>query len=158
MNWWTRYLLLIAIRIIPRTTQTASGQCRMKNWRTFGKCRNTWISRPKRVRNLGNDWLATVRDSVKWLMKNWAMKKRLRWTLKIADILVWGRLSPSLTASKRTAVGCLPTAKNSRTDSFSVAHSSVAVLFDVIKDIAADAVAGLLPQAQNLRTDRGLCL
>ena len=50
-------------------------------------------------------------------------------------------MSPSLTASKRTAVGYLPTAKNSRIDSFLVGHSSVAVLFDVIKDIAAYAVA-----------------
>ena len=71
-------------------------------------------------------------------------EKRLRWTLKIADILVWGSRSPSLTASKRTAVGLLPTAKNSRTDSFPVVHSSVAVLFDAIKDKAANAVAGFI--------------
>ena len=78
--------------------------------------------------------------------------------LENVNILGCGRLTPPLTTSKRTAVSELPTAKNSRTDSFPVAHSSVAVLFDVIKGIAAYAVAGLLPQAQNLRTDRGFAI
>ena len=65
--------------------------------------------------------------------------------MKIADILGWGKLPPSLTASKRTAVGYSPTAKNSRTVSnSSVVYSSVAVLFDAIKDTAADAVAGFI--------------
>ena len=67
-------------------------------------------------------------------MKKLGKEKRLRWTLKIADILVRGELPPSLTASKRTAVSSLPTVKNSRTVSFSVVHSSVAVAtFKVIK-------------------------
>ena len=67
-----------------------------------------------------------------------------------------------MTASKRTAVGYLPTAKNSRTDSFPVAYSSVAVLFGVIKGKGINALseamllmARLLPQALNLRTDSG---
>ena len=73
--------------------------------------------------------------------------------MKIADILGRGKLSPPLTAHKRTAVGELPTAKNSRTVSdFSVVYSSVAVLLCAIKGTAADAVAGLLPLAWNLRT------
>ena len=73
--------------------------------------------------------------------------------MKIADISVRGRFPPPLTAHKRTAVGYSPTAKNSRTVSNpSVVYSSVAVLFDVIKDTAAYAVAGLLPPTRNLRT------
>ena len=79
--------------------------------------------------------------------------------MKIADISVRGRLPPPLTAHKRTTVGDSPTAKNSRTVSdFSVVYSSVAVFLCAIKGIAADAVAGLLPQAWNLRTDSGFAI
>lgn len=86
-------------------------------------------------------------------MKKRAKTKRLDGTLKIADIIVRGKLTPPLTARKRTAVGYLPTAKNSRTVSdSSVVYSSVAVLLRAIKGIAANAVAGLLPLAWNLRT------
>ena len=53
--------------------------------------------------------------------------------MKTVNILGCGKLSPPLTASKRTAVSSLPTAKNSGTDSFYVAYSSVAVLFGAIK-------------------------
>ena len=74
--------------------------------------------------------------------------------MKIADILVRGRL-PTLTAHKRTIVGDSPTAKNSRIVSdFSVVYSSVAVLLCAIKGIAANAVAGLLPLLWNLSTVR----
>lgn len=60
-------------------------------------------------------------------------------------MLVRGRLPPPLTAHKRTAVGYLPTTKNSRTVSnSSVANSSVAVLLCAIKGIAAYAVAGFI--------------
>ena len=69
-------------------------------------------------------------------------EKRLRWTLKIADTLVWGKQSPPLMARKRTAVGWSPTAKNSRTDSFLVVYSSVAVLFRAIKGNAASRWLG----------------
>ena len=75
--------------------------------------------------------------------------------MKIADISVRVRLPPPLTAHKRTAVGDSPTAKNSRTVSdFSVVYSSVAVFLCAIKGIAADAVAGLLPQALLLKGEQ----
>ena len=83
------------------------------------------------------------KDSVKWAMKKQGQRKRLRWILKIADILVWGKLTPPLIARKRTAVGELPTAKNSRTDrSFPVEYSSVAVLLCAIKGIAESEAFG----------------
>lgn len=66
-----------------------------------------------------------------------------------------------MTARKRTAVGILPTAKNSRTVKFSsVGHSSVAVLLRAVKGRpeALLPVAVFLPQAQNLRTVRALGL
>ena len=56
---------------------------------------------------------------------------------------------PPLTARKRTAVGILPTAKNSRTVKLSsVGHSSVAVLLRAIKGRpeALLPVAVFLPQ------------
>lgn len=53
--------------------------------------------------------------------------------------------TPPLTAHQNNALNVLPTAKNSRTVSnSSVVYSSVAVLFDAIKDTAADAVAGFI--------------
>ena len=65
--------------------------------------------------------------------------------MKIADMLVRGKLPPPLTAHKRTAVGYSPTAKNSRTVSnSSVVYSSAAVLLCVVKGIAAYAVAGFI--------------
>ncbi len=86
--------------------------------------------------------------------------------MKIADIIVSGRLPPPLTARKRTAVGDSPTAKNSGTvRSFSVEYSSVAVLFRAIKGKGINALseplvlmAGLLPPAWNLRTVRAFGL
>ena len=71
--------------------------------------------------------------------------------MKIADILVWGRLPPPLTARKRTAVGDSPTAKNSRTvRNSSVVYSSVAVLLRALKgrpkavlSVAGYATSGL---------------
>lgn len=68
---------------------------------------------------------------------------------------------PPLTAHKRTAVGGLPTAKNSGTVRFSsVVYSSVAVLLCAIKGKpeALLPVAVFLPQAQNLRTVRTFSL
>ncbi len=60
---------------------------------------------------------------------------------------------PPLTARKRTAVGRLPTAKNSGTaGSFSVACSSIAVLFRAVKGTAAPAVAAPGPPARKLGT------
>ena len=99
--------------------------------------------------------------SVKWVMKNWVKRKRLRWTLKIADILVWGRFTPPLTAHKRTAVDRSPTVKNSRTvRNSSVEYSSVAVLLRAFKGKpkAVLSVAGYLPLARNLRTVRAFGL
>ena len=81
--------------------------------------------------------------SVKWPMKKWAKTKRLNWTLKIADILVWGRCTPPLTARKRTAVGDSPTAKNSRTvRNPSVEYSSVVVLFACLQGQAESNAFG----------------
>lgn len=63
--------------------------------------------------------------------------------MKIADIVVRGKLPPPLTARKRTAVGKLPTAKNSGTvRNSSVEYSSVAVLFRAIKGIAESRAFG----------------
>jgi hypothetical protein len=58
-------------------------------------------------------------------MKKLGKEKRLRRTLKIADIAGCGSLTPPLTARKRTAVGRLPTAKNSRTVGFSPSITAV---------------------------------
>lgn len=79
--------------------------------------------------------------------------------MKIADIIIRGKLTPPLTARKRTAVGYLPMAKNSRTVSdSSIVYSSVAVLLRAIKGIAANAVSGLSPLAWNLRIVRAFGL
>lgn len=62
-------------------------------------------------------------------------------------------LPPPLTARKRTAVRQLPTAKNSGTaGSFSVACSSIAVIFRAVKGTAAPAVAAPGPPARKLGT------
>ena len=102
-----------------------------------------------------------VQDSVKWSMKNLDRKIDPDEPWKLQIFLVWGIGTPPLTARKRTAVGILPTAKNSRTIKFSsVGHSSVAVLLRAIKGRpeALLPVAVFLPQAQNLRTVRALGL
>ena len=49
-------------------------------------------------------------------MKTETQRRRLRWTLKIANILLWGGRTPPLTARKSNALNILPTAMNSRTD------------------------------------------
>ena len=59
--------------------------------------------------------------------------------------------TPPLTIYKRTAIRRLPTARNSKTVSFSVADNSVAVLF-VYGQGNRVAVAPVLPLAQNLKT------
>ena len=59
--------------------------------------------------------------------------------------------TPPLTIYKRTAIPRLPTARNSKTVSFSVADNSVAVLF-VYGQGNRVAVAFVLPLAQNLKT------
>ena len=86
--------------------------------------------------------------------------------MKTVDIIGSGSLPPPLTARKRTAVGRLPTAKNSRIVSdFSIVYSSVAVLFRAIKgkgiNVLSEPVvlmAGLLPLALNLRTVSGFAV
>ena len=88
-------------------------------------------------------------DSVKWFMKNWDRKIDPDEPWKLQIFLVWGIGTPPLTARKRTAVGILPTAKNSRTVKFSsVGHSSVAALLRAIKGKpeALLPVAVFLPQ------------
>ena len=49
------------------------------------------------------------------IYEKWAKRKRLKWTLKSADIRSWGSLTPPLTARKSNALTVSPTAKNSGT-------------------------------------------
>ena len=76
----------------------------------------------------------------------------------IADVLLYGRLTPPLTARKSNALNVSPTAKNSRTVSFlRLIHSIVALFLRAIKGKSLRDGLGL-PQALNLRTVSGFAL
>ena len=91
-------------------------------------------------------------------MKNLSVKNRIKRNLEKCRYESFWQLTPPLTAHKSNALNVLPTAKNSRTDSFlRLIHSIVALLLRAIKGCPF-GMAGLSPLAWNLRTDRAFGL
>ena len=72
--------------------------------------------------------------SVKWVMKKWSLRNRLRLNLENCRYDVWWQLTPPLTAHKSNALSTSSTAKNSGTGWFlRLGHSIVAWLLCAIK-------------------------